>query len=350
MEEIKTIGGHQLPRGADGGHYTPVVTQTAADTMTVEFQPSKAGMAAVEPVEIKLPVGSGDGSGQNPTQSKIEVLEADPIGSELFDGRIWLLRSGAVEAYVTAPVISLGGKTETSITIALNNASYDEAGTIVTSYKVYLDDTLVETVALSPGASYTFTGLTAGTAYAIKVCGVDGELESPASNVLSVTTEPEDTGGDPPDVEMGDVELTDVVYLKGYTAFYNATTNAAYGGLALQANGQRMVTVAESGANILHYQPDGTESPYYLIPMDASAVAITVECAGLMFGVNGFTYDGEKYAYLMDSGWKASGTTVEFTSGKFAYLAIVFKNDTANVTDYDTSTIKVYVRKPVTGG
>lgn len=65
MEEIKTIGGYQLPRGPDGGHYTPIITQTAADTMTVEFRPSKAGMAAVEPVTVKLPVGSGDGSGQN---------------------------------------------------------------------------------------------------------------------------------------------------------------------------------------------------------------------------------------------------------------------------------------------
>lgn len=65
MEEIKTIGGYQLPRGADGGHYTPVVTQPTADTMMVEFQPSKAGMPGVEPVEVKLPVGSGNGSGQN---------------------------------------------------------------------------------------------------------------------------------------------------------------------------------------------------------------------------------------------------------------------------------------------
>lgn len=65
MEEIKTIGGYQLPRGADGGHYTPVVAQNSADTMTVEFHPSKAGMAAVAPVAIKLPVGSGNNSGQN---------------------------------------------------------------------------------------------------------------------------------------------------------------------------------------------------------------------------------------------------------------------------------------------
>lgn len=79
MEEIKTIGGHQLPRGADGGHYTPVVTQTAADTMTVEFQPSKAGMAAVEPVEIKLPVGSGSGQNAPGTSRGQWVILGDSI-------------------------------------------------------------------------------------------------------------------------------------------------------------------------------------------------------------------------------------------------------------------------------
>ena len=79
MEEIKTIGGYQLPRGADGGHYTPVVTQTAADTMTVEFQPSRAGMAAVEPVTIKLPMGDGGDSGQNPAYEL-------PIGGEELGG------------------------------------------------------------------------------------------------------------------------------------------------------------------------------------------------------------------------------------------------------------------------
>lgn len=73
MEEIKTIGGYQLPRGADGGHYTPVVTQPTADTMMVEFQPSKAGMPGVEPVEVKLPVGSGNGSGQNVTLTTAQI-------------------------------------------------------------------------------------------------------------------------------------------------------------------------------------------------------------------------------------------------------------------------------------
>lgn len=50
--------------GEDGGHYTPIVTQPTADTMKVEFAPSKAGMAAVEPVTVKLPSGGSD-SGDN---------------------------------------------------------------------------------------------------------------------------------------------------------------------------------------------------------------------------------------------------------------------------------------------
>ena len=88
MEEIKTIGGYPLPRGADGGHYTPIITQTAADTMTVEFRPSKAGMAAVEPVTVKLPVGSGDGSGQNlDPVAKTEGM-TQPVGADA-DGKLW---------------------------------------------------------------------------------------------------------------------------------------------------------------------------------------------------------------------------------------------------------------------
>ena len=97
MEEIKTIGGYPLPRGADGGHYTPIITQTAADTMTVEFRPSKAGMAAVEPVTVKLPVGSGDGSGQNlDPVAKTEGM-TQPVGADA-DGKLWTAPGSVLSA------------------------------------------------------------------------------------------------------------------------------------------------------------------------------------------------------------------------------------------------------------
>lgn len=45
-------------QGEDGGYYTPVVSQTEANTMTVSFAPSKMGMGlAPEPKAITLPAG-----------------------------------------------------------------------------------------------------------------------------------------------------------------------------------------------------------------------------------------------------------------------------------------------------
>ena len=108
MEEIKTIGGYLLPRGADGGHYTPVVTQPTADTMMMEFQPSKAGMPGVEPVEVKLPVGSGNGSGQNValTTAQINALHG-MFKVCLFDDSKDV--DGAISAFEAAFVITGGG-------------------------------------------------------------------------------------------------------------------------------------------------------------------------------------------------------------------------------------------------
>lgn len=85
--------------GADGGHYTPVITQPTADTMQVEFLPSRAGMAAVEPVEIKLPVGSGNDSGQNPNQSGL----SDAAKALL----ITILRNGVYSTNQSANITAL---------------------------------------------------------------------------------------------------------------------------------------------------------------------------------------------------------------------------------------------------
>lgn len=47
--------------GADGGYYTPAVTQPDENTMHVEFTPSKADMPAVDPTDITIPAGGGGG-------------------------------------------------------------------------------------------------------------------------------------------------------------------------------------------------------------------------------------------------------------------------------------------------
>ena len=87
--------------GADGGHYTPVITQPTADTMKVEFLPSRAGMAAVEPVEIKLPVGSGNDSGQNVDFRTDETLI-------LKDGILSVNTTDQMEQDNTLPMTSAG--------------------------------------------------------------------------------------------------------------------------------------------------------------------------------------------------------------------------------------------------
>ena len=47
--------------GEDGGYYTPAVTQPSSDTVEFAFSPSKPDMPAVDPVQVKLPVGQGSG-------------------------------------------------------------------------------------------------------------------------------------------------------------------------------------------------------------------------------------------------------------------------------------------------
>lgn len=56
------VPGNDGDPGADGGHYTPVVTQPAEDTLQIAFVPSKAGMPAVEPVQVTLPTPDSGGN------------------------------------------------------------------------------------------------------------------------------------------------------------------------------------------------------------------------------------------------------------------------------------------------
>lgn len=58
LEENPPSQGAPGKDGADGGYYTPTVTQPTADTMRVDFVASKTEMPAVAPVTIDLPVSS----------------------------------------------------------------------------------------------------------------------------------------------------------------------------------------------------------------------------------------------------------------------------------------------------
>ena len=61
LAQAKASGEFDGADGADGGYYTPSVTQTDANTMRMSFSPSKEGMTAVSETYITLPSG-GSGS------------------------------------------------------------------------------------------------------------------------------------------------------------------------------------------------------------------------------------------------------------------------------------------------
>ena len=61
LEQAKASGEFDGADGADGGYYTPAVTQPDANTMRLSFSPSKEGMPAVAETDITLPSG-GSGS------------------------------------------------------------------------------------------------------------------------------------------------------------------------------------------------------------------------------------------------------------------------------------------------
>ena len=88
-----------------------------------------------------------------------------------------------VPADTTAPTVNItvGEITQTSIAITVN--ATDDSGEIA-SYKYYINGTLKDTLTTN---SYTFTGLTAGTSYTIKVEAFD-KANNKGENSTTVTT------------------------------------------------------------------------------------------------------------------------------------------------------------------
>ena len=70
LEQAKASGEFDGADGADGGYYTPSVTQPDANTMRMSFSPSKEGMTAVSETYITLPSG---GSGSVAVDSTLTV-------------------------------------------------------------------------------------------------------------------------------------------------------------------------------------------------------------------------------------------------------------------------------------
>ena len=70
LAQAKASGEFDGADGADGGYYTPSVTQPDANTMRLSFSPSKEGMPAVAETDITLPSG---GSGSVAVDSTLTV-------------------------------------------------------------------------------------------------------------------------------------------------------------------------------------------------------------------------------------------------------------------------------------
>ena len=76
----------------DGGYYVPIVDQTNASTMRIEFAPSNNGtMPAVKPVSINLPAGPNGNDGFSPDVTVTEIYNGhrvtitDQHGTQSFD-------------------------------------------------------------------------------------------------------------------------------------------------------------------------------------------------------------------------------------------------------------------------
>lgn len=122
-------------------------------------------------------------SGVGGSLNKIEVLEEDPIGDELYEGRIWI----TTQENLTTPVILLNSTTINSIIIYLKTQSTNY-GEDITTYEIYKDNNLYGNATLQKGETYEITGLLANTSYNIKVRGKTSKSISDFSNILQVTT------------------------------------------------------------------------------------------------------------------------------------------------------------------
>lgn len=84
LEQAKASGEFDGADGADGGYYTPTVTQPDANTMRLSFSPSKEGMPTVAETDITLPSG---GSGSVAVDSTLTVsgqaADAKAVGDAL---------------------------------------------------------------------------------------------------------------------------------------------------------------------------------------------------------------------------------------------------------------------------
>lgn len=116
-------GGPGIP-GADGGYYTPIITQTSSNTMIMNFIASSPDMPQAEPVTVTLPQGPQGAQGpEGPTGPRGPVGPQGPAGK---DAEEIIPNPGTVPTDALATV-SVGGITYAVSDSAAYFRTYDEA-------------------------------------------------------------------------------------------------------------------------------------------------------------------------------------------------------------------------------
>ena len=249
--------------------------------------------------------------------AKIEVLDSDPIGEDLTEGRIWILKTSAEN--LTIPVIELGTVGEKSIEIKLSNASFDGSGAAVKSYNIYVNGVLNKTAYIVAGGTYAVTGLSPETEYQISVCGVSGSVLSAMSNTLTAET-----------LTASEHFVPDYVILARTHVYYDSNTSS---GAQMSGRTSRSCALWTEGEMAVPPLVNGVQ--YYLIAVPETVTECTVVCPGLMWTFAGWVSNGKGGAqYVHDSGYLESGTTFAFDAGAVKYMNIAFKKGSEGVGEF----------------
>lgn len=153
-------------QGADGGYYTPAVTQPTADTIQFDFTPSKAGMPSVKPVQVTLP---SQDSGGNADQSGLSTTAANLLVTILREGVYNSDQSANITALAAELAVTEEEEPDTPVepdepvtpekTLSSISATYS-GGDVAVGTAVTALTGIVVTAHYSDGTSETVTGYT----------------------------------------------------------------------------------------------------------------------------------------------------------------------------------------------
>lgn len=194
--------------GADGGWYTPAVTQPNANTMRVAFTPSKEGMPEVPPKDITIPGGGGITVDDTLTVSGA-AADAKAVGEKINSLSEEIANIGGGAGLTTAQINALDGMFKV--------AAYDDSKDVSGAYAAFksafgLVDSGVTTYTITADlvnvtSSNSATSITEGESYTATLTAADGY----ALDTVTVT--------------MGGVDVTADVYADGVISIPAVTGN-----------------------------------------------------------------------------------------------------------------------------